>query len=84
MPKKRLTQCDVLLSYLQQGNSISGIEALHKFGIYRLADVVFKLRKQGHNIITSIQTAENAYTHAPCEYAAYSLAREGESHEESA
>lgn len=38
--------------YLMQGHSITPIEALDKFGSFRLASIICDLRKEGERIIT--------------------------------
>lgn len=38
--------------YLLSGNSITGVEALRLFGLYRLSDAIFKLRNEGMKINT--------------------------------
>lgn len=38
--------------YLQAGNSITAVEALDKFGCFRLAARIDEFRKEGHNITT--------------------------------
>jgi predicted phosphoadenosine phosphosulfate sulfurtransferase len=53
--------------YHYQGNSITPLEALKMFGIFRLADVVFKLKKDGINIKTEIVKDGNKH------YAKYRL-----------
>ena len=37
--------------YMLQGNTITPREAIKHFDNYRLADVVFKLKKEGYNIV---------------------------------
>lgn len=48
------TQTQELLEYLQTYGSITPLEALAKLGIYRLSARIFDLRKEGHNIETSL------------------------------
>jgi len=50
MPKK--SQKENILEYLQIGNKITPLEALYKFGSFRLSAVIFELRQEGYNIIT--------------------------------
>ena len=50
MPKK--SQKENILEYLQIGNKITPLEALYKFGSFRLSAVIFELRQEGFNIIT--------------------------------
>ena len=44
------SQEQLILEYLQQGNSITQLEALNMFGDLRLSDRIFKLKAKGHNI----------------------------------
>lgn len=37
---------------MQAGNSITAVEALDKFGCFRLAARIEEFRKEGHNITT--------------------------------
>ena len=39
-----------ILKHLKSGNSISGIDALNKFGCFRLPARIHDLRRQGYNI----------------------------------
>jgi len=48
------TQTRQVLKHLEDGYGITSIEALQRFGIFRLADVIFKLRNKGHDIKTTI------------------------------
>jgi len=41
-----MSQKTVILKHLQSGASITQLEALNKFGCFRLADVIWHLRKQ--------------------------------------
>ncbi|MFC3902270.1 Helix-turn-helix domain-containing protein [Acinetobacter marinus] len=47
----KTTQKSQILAYMQTGNTITPIEALNKFGCFRLSDVIFRLRQSGHEII---------------------------------
>lgn len=40
------------MTYLLSGKSITGIQALELFGIYRLSDCIHVFRKNGYNIKT--------------------------------
>lgn len=46
------TQKSVVRQHLLDGKSITPLEALNKFGIFRLAAVVHELRDEGLDIIT--------------------------------
>lgn len=48
---KFLPQKENILSHLEDGKSITPIEALNKFGCFRLAARIFELREEGHDII---------------------------------
>ena len=56
MPKK--SQKENILEYLQIGNKITPLEALYKFGSFRLSAVIFELRQEGYNIITHNKTVD--------------------------
>ena len=50
--KDKDSQCKTILKYLQDGNSITQIEASDKFRITRLAARVSDLRKRGYDIVS--------------------------------
>ena len=45
-----MSQRTEVLAYLKKGKTITPLEALRLFGCFRLADVIYKLRNQGHVI----------------------------------
>ncbi len=45
-----MSQKDLVLRYLKDGNSITPIEALNRFNSFRLSAIIFDLKKDGHNI----------------------------------
>ena len=51
MPKQQ-TQEARILEYLKRGNSITALEALDKFGSFRLASRISELKKMGHQILS--------------------------------
>ena len=55
--KTTITQEDKVLSHLKKYGSITSMQAFEEYGITRLASVVFKLRKQGYNIVTTTETS---------------------------
>jgi hypothetical protein len=61
------TQNELILSYLKKGKSITPVDALNKFGCFRLAARVSDLRKDGLNIATKFVTKEGK------NYASYRL-----------
>ena len=46
------SQNRAILEYLESGGSLSTIDALEKFGSFRLSARINNLRNQGHNIKT--------------------------------
>lgn len=61
---------DVLL-YMVNNGSITSMTAWGKFRITRLADVIFKLRKRGYDIVTDIKRGVGEY--GAYDYAEYRL-----------
>ena len=57
--KKWLTQEDKVLLHLDTWGSITSMEAFHKYGITRLAAVIFNLKHEGHDIITVMETTSD-------------------------
>ena len=51
--EKKMTQKDMILSWLQKGKTITPMEALEKFGCFRLAARIHNLRESGHNIVAT-------------------------------
>jgi hypothetical protein len=50
--KKRPSQQDRILALLERGRGITPIQALNKFGCFRLSARIKQLRNQGHAIET--------------------------------
>lgn len=48
------TQADLILNALQQGEAITPLESLQRFGCLRLGARIWDLKKKGHNIKTKI------------------------------
>jgi hypothetical protein len=46
------TQNVLVLKHLQRNKQITPLEALNYYGVFRLGAVIFKLKKQGYNIVT--------------------------------
>jgi hypothetical protein len=53
------SQSGRILKHMQEGYGITPITALNKYGCFRLAAVVFDLKKEGHNIRTTIIRENN-------------------------
>ena len=62
-----MTQNQQIKGYLENGKSITPIEALNKFGCFRLAARISDLRNEGLNIATKIVTKKGK------SYASYRL-----------
>jgi len=65
---KTTSQSVAILNYLKTGNSLNPMEALNKFGCFRLAARIGDLRKEGHDIQTEMYSEENGK-----KYAVYSI-----------
>jgi hypothetical protein len=64
-----MTQAQRILIYLKTGKSLTPLEALKKFGCFRLAARIADLRSQGHTIWTNYITKDNKT------FAAYKLSK---------
>lgn len=63
------TQTEKILAYLSKHKKITPIEALNKFGCFRLAARISDLRKSGHTIWTESVTKDGKT------FASYSLSK---------
>lgn len=62
---KKKTKKSQLLAYLQRSKrGITGLEALRKFGLYRLSGEINRLRNEGYDIKTEMMTREDGTTYA--------------------
>ena len=61
-----------LLEYLKTNYKITPMEAWTELGIYRLSDVVFKLRNKNYEIETERKSVLNRFDE-PCSFAEYTL-----------
>ena len=50
-----MTQERLVLTHLRRHRTITPKQAVERYSIYRLADVVFKLRRHGHAVLTEPQ-----------------------------
>ena len=69
---ERKTQLTVVKEWLLSGKTITSNEARDIFGISRLADLIFKLRREGYEI-TNIQRATRTRLGAKAWYVEYKL-----------
>lgn len=62
------SQNEEILAHLKTGKSISPMEALGRFGCFRLGGRIYELKHQGYNIVTDMVTKNGK------RYAEYRLA----------
>ena len=74
MERKFISQKEVVLIYLKDNGSITAIEAINRLGITRLADVIYKLKKDGVKIETDKKSVETRY--GKTEIAVYRMGHE--------
>lgn len=70
----KISQCDKILSYIEENGSITQLDALREFGCMRLASRISDLKRQGVPVITKMETSKNRYGE-PISYARYSLCK---------
>ena len=58
---ERPTQMSDVLKYMLEGNRITSMIAIEKFGATRLSAIIFDLRKAGYNIKTHDIVSKNRY-----------------------
>lgn len=66
----RTNKTQEILKYLQEHGSITSMEAFHKFGVTRLAAIIFNLRERGHDIDTQMTREYDRYGNV-CDFARY-------------
>ena len=74
MKKEKKTQMTEVLKYMEKHKrGITSVQAFELFGVTRLSDIIFRLRKLGWDIITESITVKNRYGNVTT-YARYKLA----------
>ena len=68
-----MTQKEMVLKHLKEFGSITPLEALKEYGCYRLAAVIFNLKKDGNIILSKKQESTNRFG-SKVMFAKYSLA----------
>lgn len=68
----KASQKEMVYKYLKTHSGITSLEAYDKFGITRLASVIFKLRQDGHPISSESIKVKNRYG-VSCTVAKYAL-----------
>ena len=61
-----------ILNHLNRYHKIDPLKAWSKYGVYRLSDVIYKLRKDGYEIETADKVVKNKYGEK-CRVAEYIL-----------
>jgi hypothetical protein len=54
-----VTQADQILNHLRSGKHITPLEALNRFGCFRLGARIWDLKKAGHEIESEMVTLPN-------------------------
>ena len=67
-----MSQLKQIKNYLLNGNKITPLEALQKFGSFRLSAIIYNLKKEGMNIKTNMITVNDK------RFAEYELVKETE------
>lgn len=70
------SQCDKILAWLKEGNALTALDALDKFGCNRLAARIADLRRAEHNITSTTIVVFNR-DGGKCRVAEYRLAGAG-------
>lgn len=56
-----MNQKERVIDYLNQGNTITTLDAFRKLGITRISAVIYDLKKEGYKLITERVTVKNRY-----------------------
>lgn len=75
-----MTQCDIIQRHLRDYGSITSLEAMHEYGIMRLASRISDLRRLGVPIKKETVRGVNRYGEATS-FAKYTLDKEAAAHE---
>lgn len=71
-----MTQCDMILRFMQENGSITQAEAVTEFGCYRLGARIWDLKARGHAIKSDKVTRKNRWGKS-VSFARYTLIEEG-------
>ena len=56
-----MTQAEHILQALKDGDRLTPLDALNRFGVFRLAARVSELRRDGHDIVTTTRKGGKQY-----------------------
>lgn len=73
----KVSQCDKILTYLQEFGSITPLDAIREFSCLRLGARIWDLRHRGYSIRMDFDSAKNKYGDT-VRYARYTLVKEEE------
>jgi len=73
----KVTQIELVKNHMLSGKSLSSMQAIRLFGCTRLADKIFRLKKQGYVIHKEMREGVSKYG-IKYEYAVYTLISKGE------
>ena len=65
-----MNKTQAVLEYLQKNKSITSLMAIDMFGATRLSSIIYRLKKQGNNIITKREELVDRYGNT-CQFARY-------------
>ena len=68
-----MTQCEMILHYMETEGAITPLDAMREFGCMRLGARIADLKERGYHIISGRETAKNRYG-KKVRYARYHLA----------
>lgn len=68
----KLTKTKMVKQHLRGGKTITSLEAINLYSATRLSAIIFRLREQGHNIVTIPITIKDRFGNS-CQYAKYKL-----------
>jgi hypothetical protein len=68
-----MTQCDMILRYMQDTGSITPWEAMREFGCMRLGARIYDLKRRGVAVRTELVTEQNRFGRK-VQFARYSVA----------
>jgi len=55
------TQTSDILQHLKEGRELTQKEAINEYGAYRLSSIIYRLRKQGHDIVSVPKRVNTRY-----------------------
>ena len=76
-----MTQIEMIKNHLRTVGEITSMDAFREYGCTRLAAVIFKIKKQGWNILSVDETGKNRFGNSVT-YTRYVLVVDGEKNEQ--